>query len=138
MVPRLWSKKKRCGSLGDQDLDCGACKLILNQVIEQVAVRSGMDSKMAELYEDMIVIVDLDLHFSVPHQLSLFGDLQLHKPRIPGYSTPDSSTLYRTVVDRPSFSIFLMLKNLSATKSTNEEDPPREEPTAFFLAFARS
>ncbi|GKB68142.1 hypothetical protein Tco_0929554 [Tanacetum coccineum] len=33
VVPRLmWSKKKRCGSLGDQDLDCGACKQLRGEV----------------------------------------------------------------------------------------------------------
>ncbi|GKD32809.1 hypothetical protein Tco_1248318, partial [Tanacetum coccineum] len=57
-----------------------------------------------------------------------------------GYPTPDSSTGYRTVVAPPSFPIFLffMFKNLPATKSTNEEDPSREEADDFFLAFAWS
>ncbi|GKG21442.1 hypothetical protein Tco_0384037 [Tanacetum coccineum] len=28
----MWSKKKRCGSLGDQDLDCGTCKQLRGEV----------------------------------------------------------------------------------------------------------
>ncbi|GJZ77877.1 hypothetical protein Tco_0642549 [Tanacetum coccineum] len=50
--------------------------------------------------------------------------MQFLEPRPPEYLTPDSSSLNRAVVSCPSFPFFgFMLKNLSATKSTNKEDP---------------
>ncbi|GJT48999.1 hypothetical protein Tco_0975156 [Tanacetum coccineum] len=50
----MWSKKKRCGSLGDQDLDCGACKLIMSQVasfIIHFGSASGNDASAASTVE---------------------------------------------------------------------------------------
>ncbi|GJR06257.1 hypothetical protein Tco_0529241 [Tanacetum coccineum] len=54
----MWSKKKRCGSLGDQDLDCGACKQLRGEVGSSLRIsRNCFMSSILLLVVVMVILV---------------------------------------------------------------------------------